>query len=69
MSVNKILSALSEKEMDRKEFLKYMMFVMAGIAGIKSLLSLIAAVDMNPDLSLSKHTGKGGGYNGGRYNG
>ena len=56
--------------MDRRDFLKYLTFVFAGVIGIKSLLSLIAAVDIKPDLSLTKQSdnGAGSGYNKGRYN-
>jgi hypothetical protein len=71
MSAYKLLQSIGEKEMDRRDFLKYMLFVTAGIVGLKSLLSLIAAVDINPNLTVTKqpdNTRGNGTYSRGRFN-
>ncbi|USN96737.1 MAG: hypothetical protein H6797_00865 [Candidatus Nomurabacteria bacterium] len=71
MSINELLASVSNKEMDRKDFLKFSLFVIAGMVGVKNMLSLLGGVDLRPDMTLEKkpsNTGGGVGYNSGRYN-
>lgn len=71
MSINELLSSVGDKEMDRKDFLKFAVFVMAGMVGVKNLLSLMGGMEMHPDLSIKKKVDgseTGSGYSKGRYN-
>jgi hypothetical protein len=47
--INKtIIQKLSDKEMDRKDFLKYSGVVLAGIVGLKGVLSIINQGEKQP---------------------
>ncbi len=66
MAENQIIKTIREKEMDRKEFLKYLAFVSMGVVGLKGLISLIGAVDVNRDLTFTKQNTKSS-FGGGKY--
>ena len=71
MSINELLESVGNKEMDRKDFLKFSIFVMAGMVGVKNALSLLGGVDLRPDMTVAKkpaNTNGVVGYNSGRYN-
>lgn len=71
MSINELLASVGNKEMDRKDFLKFSIFVMASMVGIKNIVSLMAGVEINPDLTVKKKSvnpEQGNGFNTGRYN-
>ena len=70
MAENRIISTIREKEMDRREFLKYIAFVAMGVVGLKGLISLIGAVDVNRDLTFTKQSDsrvQKTGFGGGKY--
>ena len=63
MIKNKIIQTISEKEMDRKEFLKYSGLLLLSLVGLKSFVNFIA-----PDKSgfiADNNTNRG--YGGGKY--
>lgn len=68
MSVNKSLATISDRKMDRKDFLKLMIFLIASMIGLKNLLTLMTDTELRSDMTLGKVAKQGGGYNGGRYN-
>jgi len=41
MSTKKLLQTISEKEMDRKEFLKYSGYALLGLVGLKGIANLL----------------------------
>ena len=41
MSTKKLIQTISEKEMDRKEFLKYSGYALLSLVGLKGLVNLI----------------------------
>lgn len=68
MSVNKLLATIGDRKMDRKDFLKLMIFLVASMIGLKNVLTLMTDIELRPDMTLGKAGKVGGGYNGGRYN-
>jgi len=44
MSTKKLLQTISEKEMDRKEFLKYSGYALLGLVGLKGIANLLIPV-------------------------
>lgn len=72
MSINDLIASIGDKHMNRKDFLKVGVFAMASIVGIKSIINLLAGVELQPDLTVTRksETGdqEGGGFNKGRYN-
>ena len=74
MSISELLKTVGEREMSRKDFLRFVFFVIVSLIGLKNLLSLIANVNLHSDIRLdgrpdSVADDSSGGYNGGRYNG
>ena len=64
MSKKNIIQTISEKEMDRKEFLKYSGLVLLSLVGFKSVVSLLTKID-NGQIADDKHTGRG--FGSGKY--
>lgn len=64
--INKsIIQKLSDKEMDRKDFLKYSGAILIGVVGLKGLTSLIAQIDQ-PTPTVAKIE-QSRGFGSGRY--
>ena len=61
-----IIKAISEKEMDRKDFLKYSGVVLLSVIGLKGVVSLINQVDKPV---ATNQTSERQGFGGGRYGG
>lgn len=63
MIKNKIIQTISEKEMDRKEFLKYSGLLLLSLVGLKSFINFIAP-DKTGYIADSDNSR---GYGGGKY--
>lgn len=61
---NKIINQLMNKEMDRKDFLKYGGSILFAIIGISGLVNTL--LKLNDESSNRSRTGTG--YSGGEYN-
>lgn len=60
------LKKLTDKEMDRKDFLKYSGVVLLGVVGLKGVISLLTQVEkpISADTASQKSSK---GFGGGRY--
>ena len=56
-----IIKAISEKEMDRKDFLKYSGVVLLGVVGLKGILTLLAPSEKPVASNASQQQGRGFG--------
>lgn len=66
--INKnILQALSNREMDRKEFLQYGGIVLLGLVGLKTVISLLAKTDDNKLTAIDSHKEVVRGFGSGKY--
>jgi hypothetical protein len=67
--INKdIFKAISEKEMDRKDFLKYSGLVLLGLVGFKSIASILMQPDEHKTASIEpSKTEASRGFGGGKY--
>jgi hypothetical protein len=64
--INKsLIKKLSDKEMDRKDFLKYSGVVLAGVVGLKGLLTLINQPDNSSVASQTQNSSRG--FGSGKY--
>ena len=63
MIKNKIIQTISEKEMDRKEFLKYSGLLLLSLVGFRSFVSLL----MNEKSTSISNNDNPRGYGGGKY--
>jgi hypothetical protein len=64
--INKaIMQKLSDKEMDRKDFLKYSRLILAGVVGLKGILSIVGQDDTQPVPSQPDQSSRG--FGGGKY--
>lgn len=69
MSVSDLLKSIGEREMNRKEFVKFFLLAIGLVVGPKNLLALMATVNAGSSVA-DEHTGlDDGSYNGGNYNG
>jgi hypothetical protein len=64
VSNKNIIQTISDKEMDRKDFLRYVGVILLGVVGLKGLATLIASSEKA--LTNSDKT-KGSGFGSGRY--
>lgn len=62
----KLLQTISNKEMDRKEFLKFSGIALLGLIGLKSLVTLLLSTDNNQTIVSSKES-NGYGFGSGKY--
>ena len=60
-----IIKKLGEKEMDRKDFLKYSGLVLVGIVGLKGVISLFSQNDTQPANLSAQQSSRG--FGGGKY--
>jgi hypothetical protein len=64
--INKsLIQKLSDKEMDRKDFLKYSGVILAGVVGLKGILSLVSQADKQPTALQSDQASRG--FGSGKY--
>ena len=65
--INKnIIQTIQNKEMDRKEFLKYSGIMLLGLVGLKGIISLLTSSDEHSVKSHKQDT-SGRGFGGGKY--
>ncbi len=64
MDKKDIIQAIRDKEMDRKDFLKYSGLVLLGLAGFKTIANLLLQPESKPTIATNK-TGRG--FGSGRY--
>ena len=65
--INKsVIRAIGDKEMDRKDFLKYSGFALLTLIGLKSIVSLLIQTDDKTTL-VDSHKDTAKGFGGGRY--
>lgn len=60
------LKKLGDKEMDRKDFLKYSGIVLIGVVGLKGIITLLTQAD-NPQLASRTTQTANRGFGGGKY--
>jgi hypothetical protein len=60
-----ILAKLRDKEMDRKDFLKYSGLLMISVVGIKGILTAIGSIDAQQRVAQQSKVTRG--YGGGKY--
>ena len=66
MSTKKLIKIIAEKEMDRKDFLKYSGAALLGVVGLKGIANLlIAPVVTQPKLAKKADTKSG--FGSGKY--
>ncbi len=63
-----IIQKLGDKEMNRKDFLKYSGLLLLGVVGFKGVASLLSQLDKTPTVSVnSNQTSRG--FGSGKYGG
>jgi len=65
MSTKKLLQTISEKEMDRKEFLKYSGYALLGLVGLKGIANILIPIKNTQSKSKNESTTKG--FGSGKY--
>lgn len=60
------LKKLTDKEMDRKDFLKYSGVVLLGVIGLKGVMALLTQAE-KPIASDTQANRSGKGFGGGKY--
>lgn len=65
MSGKKLIQTISEKEMDRKEFLKYGGYMLLGLVGLKGLANLLLAPSLQNN--VAKQDSQSHGFGSGKY--
>ncbi len=68
--INKdIIQTIRDKEMDRKDFLKYSGLFLLSIVGLKTIISLLTQMDTSKPVTLQqpKVEASGRGFGGGKY--
>ncbi|MDD3035811.1 MAG: hypothetical protein PHO93_02735 [Candidatus Saccharimonadaceae bacterium] len=65
MAGNNIVQTIKEKEMDRKEFLKYSGLVLLGLIGLKAVASLLDQNDIGEKTVTNGNNNRG--FGGGKY--
>lgn len=66
MAKNNLIQAICNKEMDRKEFLKYSGVALLGVIGLKGLVALLMAPEEQIALNSSKDNNNHG-FGSGKY--
>ncbi len=64
MDKKDIIQAIRDKEMDRKDFLKYSGLVILGLAGFKTIANLLLQPESKPTAMANK---SGRGFGSGKY--
>jgi len=65
MPTKKLLQTISEKEMDRKEFLKYSGYALLGLVGLKGIANLLIPVTNTQNKAKSESAARG--FGSGKY--
>lgn len=60
-----IIQTIKDKEMTRKDFLKYSGVILVGIVGLKGIMSLLTSADEKLTNNQANNTGSG--FGNGRY--
>ncbi len=67
MSDNNPLKMISDREMDRREFLKYGGLVLLSLVGLKGVVNLLARVNTTPDSNVKSGAQATRGFGSGKY--
>lgn len=64
-----IINLIKEKEMDRKDFLKYVGLLLLSLVGLRAFISMINENGSREKIMINSHndTNKSHGFGGGRY--
>jgi len=66
--INKnIIKTISDKEMDRKDFLKYSGIALLGLVGLKTIISVLTQPDNHNVNTVNSHKDVKNGFGGGKY--
>ncbi|MFZ2125364.1 MAG: hypothetical protein WA087_01195 [Candidatus Saccharimonadales bacterium] len=64
---NKIIKAISDKGMDRKDFLKYSGVVLLSLVGLKTIISILSQSDNHKITVAESQQQAVRGFGGGKY--
>jgi len=67
VSKGSIVQTIREKEMDRRDFLKYVGIILLSAIGLRGLMSLLSNSNDNPVNKIVNNSEKGHGFGGGKY--
>jgi hypothetical protein len=62
-----ILQAMGDKEMDRKDFLKYSGLIVLGLVGFKTIANLFTDLGEKKNISVEPKKEVSRGFGGGKY--
>ncbi|HPF30952.1 MAG TPA: hypothetical protein PLO25_01405 [Candidatus Saccharibacteria bacterium] len=64
-----IINLIKEKEIDRKDFLKYVGLLLLSIVGLRAFISIVNEGDSRDKFMINSHndTNKSHGFGGGKY--
>lgn len=66
--INKnIFQTISDKDMDRKEFLQYSGLLLLGLVGLKTIASLLTKIDEPKLTGAEQHNQASRGFGSGKY--
>jgi len=66
MTKNTILNTIKNKEMDRKDFLKYSGFILASLVGLKAIIAILSQ-DHHKITVVKSDNNSPRGFGGGKY--
>lgn len=66
MAKKNILQTIKNKEMDRKDFLKYSGLTLAAVVGLKGIISILSEDDSRKNVNNTQNE-SAQGFGGGRY--
>lgn len=67
VSTKKIIKVISEKEMDRRDFLKYSGYALIGLIGLKGVVGLFLPQINNPTKVAKREITVKSGFGSGKY--
>lgn len=67
MDKKNIIQTIRDKEMDRKDFLKYSGLVVLGLAGFKTITNLLLQPEVKSPIETREQAGRG--FGSGKYGG
>ena len=66
--INKnIFQTISDKDMDRKEFLQYSGLLLLGLVGLKTIATLLTKTDNSKSIIAEQHNQTNHGFGSGKY--